>query len=601
MKIIEDSYPTSATQKQLLLYSLYDQETGIYIEQIICSLHENVNRSALIQSWQQVIARYSVLRTHFYWENFNHLMQGVDKQVNLPLEQQDWRHFSKLEQEDKLQDYLQCDRKRGFDISEAPLMRLALFQLAEADYKLVWTFHHALLDGRSFIILLKEVFTLYEAFCQNQDCQLLNPRPYKEYIDWLQQYSPANAEEFWRTLLQGFTTPIQLPEFSHLAPATIDSDYREKSSEVQEVRLSVATTSRLQTLGKEQDVTLNTIIQGAWALLLNRYSNQDDVVFGTIRACRHSALEGMESMVGLFINTVPMRVRVESDSLLLPWLKELRSQSIALRDYEHTSLAKIQEWSEVPRGTHLFDTLVMFEHGELHAELRSQGGNWERREFQLLEQFDYPLVLSAYAGSELLLRIQHHASRFDQGTMARMLRHLTTLLEGIATNPNRRLYDLPLLTQAERHQLLVEWNNTQGIYPQDKCLHQLFEAQVERTPDAVAVVFKDSQLTYRELNIRANKVAHHLQALGVGAEVLVGICVERSLEMVIGVLGILKAGGAYVPLDPKYPKERLADLLSDSQVSVLLTQHRLMPQLPEHTASIVCLDTDWATICVERE
>lgn len=601
MKIVEDSYPTSAMQKQLLLYSLCEQETGIYIEQIVCSLHENLNISALIQSWQQVVARYSVLRTHFDWENPNQLMQSVDTQVNLPLEQQDWRKFSKLEQEDRLQDYLQRDRKQGFDISKAPLMRLALFQLAEADYKLVWTFHHALLDGRSFVILLKEVFTLYEAFCQNQNCQLLKPRPYKEYIDWLQQYSPANAEEFWRTLLRGFTTPIQLPEFSHHAPATTDSDYWEQSSGVQEVRLSVATTSTLQTLAKEQDVTLNTIIQGAWALLLNRYSNQDDVVFGTIRACRHSTLEGMESRVGLFINTVPVRVRVEPDLLLLPWLKELRSQWVAMRDYEHTSLTKIHEWSEVPRGTHLFDTLVMFEHREINAELRSQGGNWERREFQLLEQLDYPLVLYAYAGSEVLLKIQHDASRFDQGTIARMLGHLKTLLEGIATNPNRPLYDLPLLTEAERHQLLVEWNNTQAVYPQDKCLHQLFEAQVERTPDAVAVVFKDSQLTYRELNTRANKVAHHLQALGVGAEVLVGICVERSLEMVIGVLGILKAGGAYVPLDPKYPKERLADLLSDSRVSVLLTQHRLIPQLPEHTASVVCLDTDWATICAERE
>lgn len=601
MKLIEDSYSTSAMQKQLLLYSLCEQETGIYIEQIVCRLQENLNKSALIQSWQQVVAGYSVLRTRFYWDNSNHLMQGVDKQVDLLLKQQDWRNFSELEQENRLQDYLQCDRKQGFDISEAPLMRLALFQLANADYTLVWTFHHALLDGRSFLIVLKEVFTLYEAFCQNQDCQLLKPRPYQEYIDWLQQYSPANAEEFWRKLLQGFTTPIQLPEFSHHAPVTTDSDDGEKSSRVQEVRLSVVTTSMLQTLAKEQDVTLNTIIQGAWALLLNRYSNQDDVVFGTIRACRHSALEGMESMVGLFINTVPVRVRVEPDLLLLPWLKELRSQWVAMRDYEHTSLVQIQEWSEVPRGTHLFDTLAMFENGELNAELRSHGENWQHREFQLLEQFDYPLVLCAYAGSELLLKIQHKASRFDQGTIARMLRHLKTLLEGIATNPNRRLYDLPLLTKAERHQLLVEWNNTQRIYPQDKCLHQLFETQVERTPDAVAVVFKDSQLTYRELNTRANKVAHHLQALGVGAEVLVGICVERSLEMVIGVLGILKAGGAYVPLDPKYPKERLADVLSDSHVSVLLTQHRLMPQLPEHGASVVCLDTDWTSISTQSE
>ena len=598
--MIEDSYSVSPMQQGLLSHSLYEQQSGFYIEQIICSLHENLNVSALVQSWQRVVERHSVLRTSFHWDGFNQLMQSVHTQVKLPLEQQDWHGLSQSEQENRLQAFLQSDRQRGFDPKEAPLMRLTLFQLAEADYKLVWTFHHTLLDGRSFLIVLKEVFTLYEALCENQDCQLLEPRPYKDYVNWLQQYAPPKAEEFWRQLLRGFTTPTQLPGISSLSSVVADAGVQTKSYGVQEVRLSVATTSALQALAKEHQLTLNTIVQGAWALLLGRYSGQDDVVFGAIRACRRSALEGMESMVGLFVNTVPVRVRVEPDLLLLPWLKEMRSHWIALRDYEHTSLVKIQEWSEVPRGTPLFESLVMFENGEMNAELRSQGGNWEHREFELLEQIDYPLTLLAHAGSELLLKINYDGRRFDEKAIARMLGHLETLLKGIVANPQQSLWDLPLLTEAERHQLLVEWNDTR-THHEDVCLHQLFEAQVERTPDAVAVVFEHQRMTYQELNTRANQLAHHLQTLGVGAEVLVGICIERSFEMIVGLLGILKAGGAYVPLDPKYPKERLADLLSDSHMPLLLTQQKLMTVLPEHEARVVCLDTEWGVIAQESQ
>lgn len=601
--MIEDFYPVAPMQQGLLLPSLYEQQSGIYIEQIICSLQEDLNVSDLRQSWERALERHSILRTSFHYQHSNQLMQSVSANVQLPWKESDLRDLSKSEQQEHLNAYLQSDRKLGFAIQEAPLMRLALFQLADADYKLVWTFHHALLDGRSFSLVLKEVFTIYEAICQNQDYHLAEPRPYKDFITWLQQYCPPKAEEFWRQLLHGFTTATVLPGSNASMSAAMDAKVRITSNGEQSVQLSEETTLALQTLAKDHQLTLNTIVQGAWALLLGRYSGQDDVVFGAIRAGRGSALKELEdikSMVGLFINTVPVRAKVEPDLPLLPWLKELRAQWMAMRDYEHTSLVQIQEWSEVPRGTPLFESLLMFENGEMNAELQSQGGNWERREFELKERIGYPLTLCAYASSELLFNLHYDACRFDELTISRILGHLTTLLESIVANPNRCLWDLPFVTQAERHQLLVEWNDTRG-YPKEVCIHELFEIQAEQTPDAVAVVYQDQQLTYQELNIKANQLAHHLRSLGVGPEVLVGICVERSLEMVVGLLGILKAGGAYVPLDPKYPKERLADLLSDSQAPVLLTQQPLVSRLPEHNARVVCLDTDWERIEQESE
>ncbi|MFP4409953.1 amino acid adenylation domain-containing protein [Coleofasciculus sp.] len=581
-------------QQGMLFHSLYEQQSGVYIEQVIGSLREKLNVSALSQSWQRVVERHSILRTSFHWDDSHHLQPLVSKLGKLPLEQQDWRGLSKSEQESRLQAYLQRDRLRGFDLTEAPLMRFALFQWSEAEFKLVWTFHHALLDGRSILIVLQEVFAFYEAFDQNQELQLKEVRPYQDYIDWLQHQSLTQAEEFWRQQLRGFAEPIYLLGAKGSTPQPV-------SYSTQKIHLSTASTSALNALAKEHQLTLNTLVQGAWALLLNRYSDNDDVVFGATRACRHSGLGSMKSMVGLFINTLPVRVQVNPEQPLIPWLKALRTQWIGLRDYEHTPLVNIQEWSEVPRGESLFENLLVFENYELNAAFKRQGGKWSDREFELLEQPNYPLNLAVYGESELSLKIDYDSRRFDDVTITRMLGHIEMLLEGFTANPQQCLGELPLLTAAERHQLLVEWNNTQAEYPQDKCIHQLFEEQVEKTPDAVAVVFEDQQLTYWQLNQQANQLAHYLKKLGVKPEMLVGICMERSLFMVVGLLGILKAGGAYVPLDPEYPKERLAHLLSDSQMPVLLTQEKLVARLPENKPPIVCCDTDWGAILQESD
>ena len=594
---IEDSYPLSPMQQGMLFHTLYAQQSGVDIEQVICALHENLNAVAFERAWQRVVEQHPVLRTSFRWEGLDEPLQQVHHQVRLPLEQQDWRGLSARERENRLHAYLQADRRRGFQLTEVPPMRLALFRVAEADYQFIWTFHHALLDGRSFPIVLKEVFTLYEAFCQVQDLELKRPHPYRDYIAWLLQQDPSKAEAFWRQALKGFTAPTPLV----VAQAPGGMLGKEEGYGVQQIWLSVAIRSALQSLAQQHQLTLNTLVQGAWALLLSRYSGEEDVVFGATRACRRSTLEGAELMVGLFINTLPVRARVSPEISLLPWLKELRAQQIAVREYEHTPLVKVQQWSDVPRGVPLFESLLVFERYRMNTVLRAQGGSWENREFRVLEQANYPLTVVAYSEPELLLKIEYDRCRFDDAIIYRMLKHFQTLLEGIVAHPGGRLSDLPLLTEAERQQLLVEWNGTKADYPKDKCIHQLFEAQVERTPEAIAVVFEDQQLTYSELNARANQLAHYLRKQGVGPEVLVGIYMERSLEMVVGLLGILKAGGAYVPLDLTYPKERLAFMLEDTQVPVLLTQERLVSGLPQHGATVVCLDADWEVIAQESE
>jgi surfactin family lipopeptide synthetase C len=591
-KNIETAYPLSPMQQGMLFHTLYAPESGTYFQQLSCTLKGELNVGAFQQAWQQVVDRHPIWRTAFVWDNIEKPLQVVVRQAKVPCSQQDWRGLSSVEQQEQLQAFLRADRKQGFQLSKAPLMRIALIQMDEETYQFIWSHHHLLLDGWSLSLVFKEVFAFYEAFRRGQNLQLKPCRPYQDYIAWLQQQDLTKTEAFWRQVLQGFTAPTPL----EVDKASEGLSKQGESYAEQQIELSAATTGALQSLARQHQLTLNTLVQGAWTLLLSRYSGQEDVVFGVTVSGRPATLAGVESMVGLFINTLPVRVQVSPRAYLLPWLKQLQAQQVELRQYEYSSLIQVQGWSEVPRGLPLFESIVVFENYPLDASLRESGSSLELCNIQSVELTNYPLTVVAWPGRELLLQIGYDCHRFDAATITRMLGHLQTLLEGIVAHPEQQLEGLPLLTQEERQQLLVEWNETQADYQQDKCIHQLFEAQVEQTPEVVAVMFEGQQLTYRELNCRANQVANYLCSLGIGPDTLVGICVERSLEMVVGLLGILKAGGAYVPLDPAYPQERVALMLADAQVPVLLTQERLLDRLPENNAQVVCLDRDWADI-----
>lgn len=586
-----DLYPLSPMQQGMVFHSLYAQDSGVYVQQQLCILREELDVEAFERAWHRVLERHPILRTSFQWEGPDGPMQKVHTDPRFDLVQYDWRDVPADEQEGRLQSYLEADQRRGFDFSAGPPLRVALIRFGEADYRFLWTHHHALLDGRSRLLVVQELFSLYEAFSQGRDLQLPKTRPYREYIEWLQRQDLAPAKAFWQRLLEGFTAPNSLPALRPHNEAVDGSQEYNK----QWTRLSRELTTALRELAERHELTLNTILQGAWALLLSRYSGEEDVVFGTTRACRHWG-SGTESMVGCFINTLPVRVKVAADTPLIPWLQELRAQNVAVRPYEHTPLLEIQGWSQVPRGTPLFETIVLFENYFINSRLRAQGGVWERREFHLREKMNFPLGISAYGEPELLLRLTYDRARFDDASMTRLLGHFQSLLEGITGDPEQRLSQLCMLTEPERRRLLVEWNQTATEYPRQACIHELFETQAARSPDAVAVVCQDQRMTYRELNGRANQLARYLRKLGVGADVLVGIATGRSLEMMVGLLGILKAGGAYVPLDPSYPLERLAVMLEDARAPVVLTEAALAGTLPPHDGAIVCLDRDWETI-----
>jgi amino acid adenylation domain-containing protein len=594
---IAAAYPLSPMQQGMLFHALYAEQSGVDIEQMICTLQEPLHPLHFEQAWQRVLERHTILRTSFHWEGLAQPEQRVHQRLDLSIIQEDWRALSTQFQHDRLQDYLQRDRLQGFDLSQAPLMRLRLFRLADAQYQLVWTFHHILLDGRSFSILLKEVFDFYQAFCRGADLQLAAPLPYQTYIEWLQQQNWSQAEAYWQQLLNGFTVPTSLPSASQ--PSPIAASEPALGHDEAFIYLPEGTTAALQAIAAQHNITLNTLVQGAWALLLSHHSSTNDIVFGATRACRYSTVQGADSMVGLFINTLPVRVQIAPETPLIPWLQDLRNQHVAVRPYEQTPLAQVQQWSAMPPGVGLFDSLVVCENRSLNEALQAQGDDWQQRQFQLLEQPSFPLILAGYLGEKITLRIAYDRQKFDLATIARIQAHLNALLDSIAANPAQQLGDISFLTAAERQQILVEWNATEVEYPQHLRLQDLFEAQVARTPDAIAVVFDGKSLTYAELNQRANQLAHSLQKLGIQPEIPVGICIERSLEMIVGLMAIVKAGGAYVPLDPSYPADRLAHIQSDSQLAAVLTQQKFLSLLPNLNVPIVCLDTDWQEIAAE--
>jgi amino acid adenylation domain-containing protein/non-ribosomal peptide synthase protein (TIGR01720 family) len=583
---LENIYPLSPIQLGMLFHSLHAPASGVYVQQLSLTLRGKLDFAAFERAWQEVTQRHATLRTAFVWENLDEPLQLVQRRTSLPWEKNDWRGFSRKEQQDKLASYLVADRAHGFELSTAPLIRMWLSRLTDETYQLVWSYHHLLLDGWSLPIILKEVLSFYEASRPDQELRLDLSQPYLNYINWLRRQDLSEAEAFWRKSLAGFhaPTPLGVDSVARSSPA------RESGHAELQTHLSLAQTAQLQSFGRQHQLTLSTLLQGAWALLLSRYSGEREVLFGSTVSGRSAEVTGAERMVGPFINTVPVRVRTPAHAATLDWLRELQGQQAELRNYEYAPLVQIQGWSEVPRSLPLFESIFVFENYPVDASLRDLQWSLRIDKVDFFEQTNYPLTVIAVPGPELLLKVMYDRQRFDDATISRTLSHFENLLTGILADPAQPISQLPLLSAPELTRLLTAWNDTRSLYPRAKCVHQLFEEQVRRTPLSTALVCDEVRLSYAELNARADRVALQLQALGVGPESLVAILLERSVEMVVALLAVLKAGAAYVPADLAYPPERLAFMLEDAQVAVLLTHSRLTQILPGSEVTVLCLD-----------
>ncbi|MEO1349845.1 MAG: condensation domain-containing protein [Cyanobacteria bacterium J06635_15] len=444
---IQDIYELSPLQKGILFHGLYAPEAGLYFIQFSYAVRGNLNIDALERAWQQLVARHTILRTNFYWEEIDKPLQVVHRQVTVPLEQEDWRGVEETEQAQQLTAFLKRDRQRGFDFSQAPLMRMTVIRLREAAHQIVWSKHHLILDGWSGALVIGEFFRLYQACCRGEEVLLPPGIPFKHYITWLRQQDLSKAEVYWRSVLSDITAPTPL---TYLEDASLSN--REEKYDEALMTLSTAATEQLQALAQQHRLTLNTLFQGAWALLLSRYSCQNRVVYGCGVSGRPVDLEGVESMVGVFINTLPVCVNVDLEQPLLPWLKQLQGQLVELRQYEYSPLVEVQGWSHVPRGLPLFESIVVFENYPSPQASETASTDLEFQNFTGFYKTNYPLNVIGHPGPALTLGINYDCRRFEAATITGILKHFEILLQQMASNPNAQLQNLQLLSPEQQQQ-----------------------------------------------------------------------------------------------------------------------------------------------------
>ena len=600
MKNVEDIYTLSPMQQGLLFHTLADSGSGAYVERVSWSLHGQLNVDAFRAAWEQIIQHHTILRTAFLHEEVDEPLQVIRRRVKLPWVQHDWQSRLPSDQQARLTSLLEGER-RGFNLSQAPLMRLTLIRLAPEAYHFLWSYHHLLLDGWSVALILKELQVNYGALSQEAQMLTARPRPYRDYIAWLQRQDIKRAENYWRETLKGFISPTFLGRDSFSRNNSAPKSYRQ-----QQRYLSAEATSTLRATARQHQLTLNTFVQGAWGLLLSRYSGEDDVVFGTVVSGRPAELPGAETMIGLFINTLPLRANVKQGEHVREWLSRLQAQQVEMREYEYSPLIQVQQWSELKRGLSLFDSIIVFENLPVDDSQQQQMSTIEVRNLVHHDMTTgYPLTVAVVPGQELRIQITYDSTCCEEAMVARMVRHMEKILEGMVADAEQLVATLPMLTATEQR-AIERWNETARAYPHEITIPKLFQQQVERTPDAVALVYEDVKVTYGELKNRANQLAHYLRKLGVAAEACVGLCVRRSVGLVIGVLGILRSGGAFVPLDPEYPIERLGWQARDSGVRVVLVDQAVREQgLAEQFAAegvrVVCLDAEREELEKESE
>lgn len=595
----QGNFPLSFAQQRLWFTEQLTQVSQVFDTPTISYLKGSLDVVALQSAINEIVRRHEILRTSFT------LVEGKPVQVihstlSLPLPIVDLQKLPELKREAEIQRLIGIEASKCFNLTEVPLLWCILIKLSEKEHIVFFIIHHIVTDGWSVGILNNELTTLYEAFSQNKPSPLAElPIQYVDFAIWQRDYLQGkvldNLLSYWKQKLTGSLPVLNLP-LDYPRPAIQTFSGKRKT-----FFLSADLTEALRTLSRNEDVTLFMTLLAAFKTLLYRYTGQHDILVGSPIANRNQ--DGIEQLIGFFVNTLVLRTNLSGNPSFKELLRHVRETTLGAYAHQDMPFELLVDELQVERNlsySPLFQVMFVFHNAPIFdVEMAGLTFGSVETDNNVNAIFDLDLHITEIEGG-IEVWLDYNTDLFKENTICRMASHLQTLLSGIVANPQQHLLDLPLLTESEQQTLLFNWNNTTTDYPQDKCIHELFEAQVEKTPDAIAVAFENQQLSYRELNRRANQLAHYLHSmklsrsdsLGVKSEVLVGLSTQRSIEMIIGLLAILKAGGAYVPLDPAYPQERIALMLNDAQVPVLLTQQHLLAKLPVNTAKVVCLDKD---------
>ncbi|MEO1004642.1 MAG: amino acid adenylation domain-containing protein [Cyanobacteria bacterium J06638_38] len=582
--------PLSFAQQRLWFLDQMEPGNPLYNLPGAVRLKGSLDIAAFERSFNEIVRRHEVLRATFVTID-GQPVQEIAPDLKLAIPILDWRQVEESKREAEVSRLADEEAQQPFNLAQGPLIRITLVRLADTEYVALLTMHHIISDAWSMGILVHELSTLYEAFSEGESSPLPElPIQYPDFSVWQRQWLQDEILEtqlsYWRKQLGDNLPVLQLPT-DHPRPRV-----QTFQGATYSFSLDSALTAALQELSQQEEVTLFMTLLAAFKTLLYRYTNQGDILVGSPIANRNRT--ETESLIGFFINTLVLRTKLSGNFTFRELLRQVRQITWDAYDHQDLPFEKLVEELQPERDlsySPLFQAKFMLDNSP-GEDLRLPGLTLNFLDFQN-STAKLDLSLDMYEStSGLIGAFEYNIDLFDEVTIKRMADHFCSLLSGIVDDPEQKISQLPLLTPAEQQRILFEWNDTQTEYPQNLCFPQLFEAQVEQTPDAIALVFQEQQLTYQELNQRANRLAHYLQKLGVKPEFKVGLFVERSPEMIIGMLGILKVGGAYLPLDPTYPQERLDFMLSDSQVNILLTTQKLKSQLPQLSSQIIYLDAE---------
>jgi amino acid adenylation domain-containing protein/non-ribosomal peptide synthase protein (TIGR01720 family) len=577
----------SGLQEGMLFLGLYNEQSGTYVEQMNCEL-EHLQTAVFKQSWQNLLLRHSILRSAFYVDEFSIPVQCIYKAAELPVLELDYRGLSPAEQEQAFRDFEQADLRQGFDFKTAPLMRISLIRLAEDRYRLLWTVHHILLDGWSQPILIGELLENYEALLAGNALPEVTEDRYEDYIRYLERQDKEEAAAYWQAYLKEMEEGCLLPFVGATAARTKGVGvYKEEK-----IRLDATLTEKINAYTQQQHITPNTLMQGIWSYLLSVYTGRNDVAFGVTVSGRPEDLADVEQRVGLYINTLPLYANADGAKEIAAWLQQLQATQLQSREYQYTALNSILQWT--PVGGDLFDTSITFQNFPVGEVVASREWQLKVTEVEVHPHTNYPLTIIIGIGAETSLLFSYNSDLLDTFYAAKIAGHFKQALLQIIHKEVLQLQDIDLLTPTEHAQLV---SSNRVAYPTDKTFIDLFTAQAAYSPNTLAVVFDDTRLSYRVLDEKSNQLAHYLREQGVEAGSLVPLYIERSAEMMVGILGILKAGAAYVPIDPDFPADRISFMLEDTHATIVVSNNAGKAKLPAGmTARVVTLDGAEAAI-----
>ena len=570
---VDNIYRLTPLQEGILFYHLYNPDADTYFVQLGLRIEGRLDTTLFTESWRKAAARHDILRTVFHFRNSSQPLQVVLKYLEPEILVDDLREMSAAEQEKHIAGLKTSDRQRGFDLEHGPMLRINLLRLGDTEFELIFSNHHLLMDGWSLPVVFGEVLDIYQAMLENRTPVLPGKQSFSRYIGWLMGRDRDTAASFWQDYLSGYEQEIRLPGSKPAGHQAAEYDYRQLNLELDE-----ATTTRFNDLAAAHNATPSSLLQAVWGVLLARLNNTDDVVFGATVSGRTEEIDGIENMVGMFINTVPVRVRYQRESTFADLLKKIQADSIEARQHHYFPLADIQSHSRLKHD--LINHILVFENFPLDEKLadsrESRVGDIAFRITDVFEQTNYDLNFIIVPAKKLLIKTEYNGNAYEEKALGRLLAQFKMLIGEVLTDPEQAIGALDILSPEERNKVVEDFNGTAVAYTEGKSVVDLFDEQAARTPDAVAVVSDGLELTYRELNVRANRLAHYLtNDLGVKSGDIVGLLVERSHQVPVGMLGILKAGAAYLPLDPDYPQSRLDYIAGDNGCRVIVSQENL--------------------------